>query len=290
MAPVLQPFCLTVTGNSLLTVTLMAEMDKKIGIHYPASNADSYSAGDGWELVWSDEFDTEELDFAKWTSQIVEKPFNEEWQDYRGDPQNAFIEDGYLVIRAIHQADHHAPRNYSSARLNTAGKASWLYGKFVARLQLPHGPGVWPAFWMLGENINENGGDVPWPVSGEIDIMELYGSKHDGVIEVNMHYDNGGHRSMGARAYQLDQGLFAEQFHSFELEWNPRELIWRVDGNEVTRNAIDGPGMEAFHKPFFILLNLAIGGTWSGKPDDSTPFPALMIVDWVRVYQHQGGN
>ncbi len=265
--------------------SFMATTDLLQTVQYPASNPDTYAPGDGWQLVWSDEFDGNELDTSKWNNQVVEHPFNEEWQDYRGDPENVAIEDGHLVIRAIHRGQVHAPRNYSSARLNTAQKAAWCYGKFVARMQLPHGQGVWPAFWMLGENINENGGDVPWPVSGEIDIMELYGFKDDAVVEVNVHYDDNGHRSMGAVPYRIEQGKFADEFHTFELEWNSRALIWSVDGNEVAQFAIDGPGMEAFHKPFFILLNLAIGGTWSGQPDETTPFPALMFVDWVRVYQ-----
>ena len=259
-------------------------------VFYPAQNPDNYSPGEGWILVWSDEFAAPELDNDKWNNQVMDKPFNDEWQDYHGNPENVLIDNGYLVIKAIHHGTEHAPRNYSSARLNTAQKGAWQYGKFVARIQLPHGPGVWPAFWMLGENIDENGGDVPWPASGEIDIMELYGSRDDSMIEVNMHYDDAGHKSMGAAPYRLDREIFAEKFHCFELEWNARELIWRVDGNEVKRTAIDKPEMGEFHQPFFILLNLAIGGAWSGKPDATTPFPALMYVDWVRVYQREAGT
>ena len=252
---------------------------------YPAQNLDQYSPGKDWVLVWSDEFQGSELDHEKWTNQVLLKPFNEEWQDYKGNLENAYIENGYLVIKAIHQGNKHVPRKYTSARLNTAQKGVWQYGKFVARIQLPSGPGVWPAFWLLGQNINENGGDVPWPASGEIDIMELYGSKDDGIIEVNMHYDDGGHQSMGAVQYQLDKEIFAEKFHTFELEWNAQELIWRVDDHEVKRTSIDRPEMSAFHQPFFILLNLAIGGAWAGEPDTTTPFPALMYIDWIRVYQ-----
>ncbi|NNJ72216.1 MAG: glycoside hydrolase family 16 protein [Enterobacterales bacterium] len=263
----------------------MKDTTKLAKVTYPASNPDNYSPGVGWNLVWSDEFDKPDLDTDKWTSQIVEKPFNKEWQDYNGDPENSVIEDGRLVIKAFHTAQKHAPRNYTSARLNTAGKGAWKYGKFVARMQLPYGPGVWPAFWLLGNNIDENGGDTPWPESGEIDIMELYGSKDDGTIEVNIHYDDDGHKSMGAKPYKLDKGIFADNFHAFELEWNPKEMIWRLDGKEIHRTSIDKPEMREFHQPFFILLNLAIGGEWSGKPDVTTPFPALMYVDWVRVYQ-----
>ncbi|MDJ0833069.1 MAG: glycoside hydrolase family 16 protein [Gammaproteobacteria bacterium] len=265
----------------------MKQTSAKQPVIYPAPNSDNYSPGAGWTLVWSDEFAGSALDSDKWNNQVMVKPFNNEWQDYHGDPDNAYIDNGYLVIKAIHQGKQHKPRQYTSARLNTAQKATWQYGKFVARIQLPHGPGVWPAFWLLGANIDENGGDVPWPASGEIDIMELYGSRDDSLVEVNMHYDDRGHKSMGAAPYRLEQGIFAEQFHTFELEWNARELIWRVDGNEVTRTAIDKPEMRAFHQPYFILLNLAIGGAWSGKPDPTTAFPALMYVDWVRVYQQQ---
>ena len=280
------PLTLFACGGDNNTATQPAQTNSTKTI-YPAQNTDTFSAGINWELVWSDEFDKPELDLSKWTSQVILKPFNEEWQDYNGDPENAYIDNGHLVIKAIHHGNEHKPRNYTSARLNTAKKDSWKYGKFAARIQLPYGPGVWPAFWMLGDNIDENGGDTPWPESGEIDIFELYGSKDDAVIEANIHYDVDGHKQMGARHFKLTQGKFADNFHVFELEWNSTSMTWRVDGETFHTTAIDEKNMNEFHQKFFILLNLAVGGANSGSPDETTSFPALMYVDWVRIYQQK---
>jgi beta-glucanase (GH16 family) len=179
---------------------------------------------------------------------------------------------------------------YTSARLNTANKRTWRYGRIAARIQLPHGRGVWPAFWMLGANIDENGGDTPWPQSGEIDILELYGSRDDGVVEANIHYadESGRHDSMGAVAYELPEGKFADRFHVFELEWDEESITWFVDGEQFATTSIASDEFAEFRKEFFILLNIAVGGRAAGRPRDTTVFPLQMYVDWVRVYRRTG--
>ncbi len=191
------------------------------------------------------------------------------------------------MIRAIHESDTHGMDQYTSARLNTANKRVWTYGKIAARIQLPYGEGTWPAFWMLGANIDENGGDTPWPQSGEIDILEFYGSKDDGAVEANIHYADasGSHANMGAVRYTLPEGRFADGFHVFELEWNAEALTWYVDGERFASTSIAGDEFSEFHEDFFILLNIAVGGRSAGRPDDTTDFPLHMYVDWVRVYQ-----
>ncbi len=247
-----------------------------------------YAPGASWKLAWADEFDGETINEANWNFQVEEAGrFNEEWQRYTHSSKNAYIEDNCLVIKAIHESDTHGMDQYSSARLNTANKQSWKYGKIAARIQLPQGEGIWPAFWMLGANIDENGGDTPWPQCGEIDILELYGSKDDAAIEVNLHYADSSdkHASMGAVTYNLDQGIFADDFHIFELEWDQEQIVWLVDGEQVASLVIDSDELSEFHREFFILLNIAVGGTFSGRPDDTTVFPQVMKVDWVRVYQ-----
>jgi beta-glucanase (GH16 family) len=165
------------------------------------SNEGDYQPGAEWKLAWSDDFDSGSINPANWNFQVEEAGrFNDEWQRYTNSNENAYIENDQLVIKAIHESGEHGMDQYSSARLNTANKQSWKYGKIAARIKLPYGKGIWPAFWMLGANIDENGGDTPWPQCGEIDILELYGSKDDGAIEVNLHYANekGKHASMGA--------------------------------------------------------------------------------------------
>jgi beta-glucanase (GH16 family) len=259
-------------------------------VHYPAANLldDTYEPGPGWTLVWSDEFDGEALDEENWNRQVEKAGrFNGEWQRYTDSTENAYVEDGCLVIRAIHESDKHGIDQYTSARLNTANKQAWTYGKIAARIQLPHGKGVWPAFWMLGANIDENGGDTPWPWSGEIDILELYGSRDDGVVEANIHYAGraGRYASMGAVPYKLDEGRFADNFHVFELEWTGDSLAWFVDGQRFASTPITAGRFSEFHRDFFILLNIAVGGRSARSPDSTTVFPLQMYVDWVRVYQ-----
>jgi beta-glucanase (GH16 family) len=257
---------------------------------YPADNLsdDTYQPGDDWTLVWADEFDGETIDQSNWNYQVLEAgTFNEEWQRYTDSSENAYIEDGCLVIKAIHESDEHGLDQYTSARLNTAGKQSWKYGKIAARAQLPYGEGLWPAFWMLGANIDENGGDTPWPECGEIDIYELYGSKDDGVVEANIHYagSDGKHASLKAPHFKLKEGKFADNFHVFELEWTEKEIIWLIDGEKYASAQITSEDRSEFHEEFFILLNIAVGGTWAGRPDETTHFPQFMYIDWVRVYQ-----
>ena len=241
-----------------------------------------------WALKWADEFENETIDSTNWTLQVVEAgKFNEEWQRYTNGNKNAYIENNCLVIEAIHESDKHGLNQYTSARLHTANKQSWKYGKVAARIKLPHGKGIWPAFWMLGANIDENGGDTPWPQCGEIDILELYGTKDDGLIESNVHYadSSGSHAMMGAASYKLDHGKFADDFHVFELEWNENQLIWFVDGEQFAEMDISSDEFTELHKEFFILFNIAVGGTHAGRPNDTTSFPQYMYVDWVRVYE-----
>ena len=285
-------FILVMSLSIISTITLHAEkadtMSKKIT--YPAANhaTDTYTLTPEWKLVWADEFEGDTLNPANWNYQVEPAGrFNEEWQRYTNSVENAYVEDGNLVIKAIHESDKHGLDQYTSARLNTANKQAWKHGRVAARIQMPYGEGMWPAFWLLGNNIDENGGDTPWPATGEIDVMEFYGSKDDGAIEVNMHYEGGDgkHAQMGARKYQLKQGMFAENYHVFEMEWNDSEMIWYVDGQEITRKDISKPVYSEFHQPFFILLNIAVGGKHSGRPDNTTQFPQYMYVDWVRVYQ-----
>jgi beta-glucanase (GH16 family) len=277
-------------GILLVAFTSRVSPPKEVVLQYPAANFtdDSYDPGPEWKLAWSDEFDGEALDPTKWRRQVVEaERFNGEWQRYTDSVDNAYIDNGCLVIRAVHETDKHGPDQYTSARLHTIPDDGWKYGRIAARIQLPYGHGIWPAFWMLGANIEENGGDTPWPQSGEIDILEMYGSKDDGVIEANMHYagKTGKHANMGAVATRLPEGKFAENFHVFELEWDADSLQWFVDGKRFASTSITGSEFSEFHEKFFILLNIAVGGPSAGPVDDTTRFPQTMYVDWVRVYK-----
>ncbi len=236
---------------------------------------------EGWILTWQDEFDGPEIDAANWTHEIGGNGWgNAEDQFYTAEPENSFIENGNLVIQALEQRKQGKP--YTSARLITKDKFSQTYGRFEARLQIPKGQGIWPAFWMLGEDISTAG----WPESGEIDIMENIG-KEPTMIHGTVHGPGySGARGVGA-SYSLPDGRpFADDFHVFAIEWEPEEIRWYVDDvlfNTVTPSDVAGDWV--YDHPFFILLNLAVGGQWPGYPDATTQFPQRLVVDYVRVYE-----
>lgn len=245
--------------------------------------ADTWTPGEAWILRWSDEFSGTSVDPAKWTFDLGAGGWgNNELQTYT--TTNATVANGELTIEARHESNG----SYTSSRLKTQGLASWRYGKFAARIRLPYGQGIWPAFWMLGDNITT----VGWPKCGEIDIMEMVGGgeNRDDSIYGTLHWDaNNSHATYGSPAKELpDPQLLRDDYHVFEVEWNSSVIIWRLDGVEFFRTSVDTaqwPTMDEFHRDFFLILNLAVGGNWPGYPDGTTVFPQQMRVDWVRVYQ-----
>lgn len=241
------------------------------------------SAAPNWQLVWSDEFNGSSLNRGVWTPEIgtgYNGWGNNELQYYTDRPQNVQVTGGNLVITA--QRENYEGRNYTSARIKTQGLKSFKYGKIEARIKIPTGQGIWPAFWMLGESFR----DVGWPYCGEIDIMEHV--NNESVVHGTVHWDANGYASYGRASGNLD----FSQYHTYSIEWDPSYIRWFVDGVQYNEIYIaNGTGnTEEFQKPFFILLNLAVGGNWPGSPNGSTPFPAQMLVDYVRVYQDQGGS
>jgi beta-glucanase (GH16 family) len=235
---------------------------------------------EGWTLIWQDEFDGEVLDPSRWEAEIGGHGWgNNEWQFYTDRPENVRLEDGLLVIEA--RDEFFVRRNYTSARIKTQGLFSFTYGRVEARMKLPYGQGIWPAFWMLGEDITH----TPWPASGEIDIMEHIG-RQPRYIYGTVHgpgYSGGG----GVGHFTtFPQGTLSEEFHTYAIEWDPGEIRWYVDDEQFFKlTPAQVPGEWVFDKPFFMLINLAVGGNWPGYPDDSTTFPQFLTVDYVRVYQ-----
>lgn len=241
-------------------------------------------ADTGWNLAWSDEFNGTSINTSNWKYETGGDGWgNNELEYYTNRSENARIENGNLVIEA--RKENYNGMNYTSARLKSQGLKNWTYGKVEARMKLPAGQGVWPAFWMLGENISQ----VSWPKCGEIDIMEHI--NNESAIHGTIHWDSTGnntHAQYGAASPNID----VTQYHVYSIEWDASSIKWFVDGTQYLEANIANNinGTEAFHKPFFILFNLAIGGNWPGNPDGSTPFPAKMYVDYVRVYQHGDNN
>ncbi|HEV2469126.1 MAG TPA: glycoside hydrolase family 16 protein [Candidatus Sulfotelmatobacter sp.] len=245
----------------------------------------------GWKLVWSDEFngpDGSAVDSSKWVSEVGGGGWgNQELEYYTARPQNAYLQGGNLVIKVLQEKYTGADgvtRNYTSARLKTQGKLSQKYGRFEARIKIPRGQGIWPAFWMLGDDIEE----VQWPTCGEIDIMENIG-KEPSMVHGTIHGPGySGDKGIGSSyALPTDQ-RFADAFHIYAAEWEPEAIRFYVDDHlYATRTPSELPkgAKWVYDHPFFILLNVAVGGPWPGSPDATSVFPQTMLVDYVRVYR-----
>jgi beta-glucanase (GH16 family) len=242
------------------------------------------AAPPGWVLDWHDEFDGQSLDHGKWVEETGDpKNGNDEKQFYTARPENLRLVDGKLVIEA--RREDHGGMAYTSARIKTQGLVERTYGRYEARIKIPRGQGIWPAFWMLGADI----GQVGWPRSGEIDIMENIG-KEPAIVHGTLH----GPGYSGANAFGQPQALdagkgegsFADDYHLYAVEWEPGEIRWyRDDILYHTARPDSVKGDWVFEHPFFVILNLAVGGYWPGYPDATTVLPQQMLVDYVRVYK-----
>ncbi len=242
----------------------------------------------GWKLVWHDEFDGSRPDPDKWTYEVGGNGFgNDELEYYTERPQNVYQQDGNLILNAIKEQYTGADgvsRAYTSGRIRTKGNFSRAYGRFEARIKIPYGQGIWPAFWMLGDNA------AKWPACGEIDIMENIGREPDTVHGTIHGPGYSGSKAIGT-PYKLPGGaLFRADFHIYAVEWTPESIRWYVDDalyETVTPADLPAGTKWVYDHPFYLLLNLAVGGRWPGNPDATTSFPQKMYVDFVRVYEHE---
>lgn len=245
-----------------------------------------------WVLVWQDEFDGNSLDPEKWSYQFgtgreqgLTGWGNNELQYYTDREENVRVEDGKLIITA--QEEMYEGMMYTSARIRTVNKGDWTYGRIEARAKMPQGQGIWPAIWML-----PSGDNKMWPRDGEIDIMELVGHE-PATVHGTVHFgtnDPYRHEFVGDE-YKLSEGIFADDFHLFSIEWKMNEIKFFVNDTHyftVTPSTTSAYGLSyPFNNPFHLIMNLAVGGNWPGSPDATTEFPQSMIVDYVRVYQFQ---
>ena len=244
----------------------------------------SSSAEPAAQYLWHDEFDGETIDTSKWTFEIGTGASgwgNNEWEYYTSRKENAYIKDGVLHIRA--QKENYEGQKYTSARMLTKGKFAFKYGTVEARIALPTGKGIWPALWMLGQNIDE----VSWPACGEIDIIEavnsenkIYGTNHwaNGSEYATYGNNTGDYRN---QKFELD----ITQFHTYKFTWDEKYIRMFVDDFMYHEILIEGNegDTEEFHKPFFFLLNVAVAGNWPGFEVDDSQFPNEMLVDYIRV-------
>ncbi len=246
-----------------------------------ANQGNKAAAPEGYELVWADEFDVDGAPSdANWSYQLMRKgQVNNEEQEYVNSLDNAWVEDGILHVKAIKEGDR-----ITSARLITRGKQEWLYGRVEARIKLPKGKGVWPAFWMMPAQSSYGG----WPKSGEIDILEFVGYM-PGVVHATVHTGDYNHVINTQKGTKTELASCSDEFHVYSLEWTAERIDIAVDDNVYFSFENDGAGNTGtwpFNHPFYIILNVAFGGGWGGAEGvDYSVLPCDMQVDWVRVYQ-----
>lgn len=250
---------------------------------------------DGWALTWKDEFNQAQgtkPDPTKWVHDVGGEPQwgNEEWQYYTDRKENVSQDGkGNLAISARRERlpgmenCQYGPCDVTSGRITTLGKFEQEYGKFEARIKVPAGQGLWPAFWSMGNDIDSTG----WPGNGEIDIMEIVGNEPSTLYGTIHGEGYSAEKGITGSVERPGGGVFADSFHVFSMEWSPDQIIWKLDGKQyfqVTKDSIPSGSRWAFDHPFYLLLNLAVGGVWPGSPDETTKFPATLLVDYVRVY------
>lgn len=238
----------------------------------------------GYDLVWQDEFNGSTLNTNDWTYEIGASGWgNNEWQYYTDREDNAYLSDGNLIIEA--KEEDYSGSSYTSARLITKDKKTFTFGRVDIRAILPEGQGIWPALWMLGNNISS----VGWPACGEIDIMELIGHEPS-TVHGTIHSGPQGqswsfHEGAG---YTLNSGKFSDEYHVFSIIWEYNSIKFFVDDNQyfsITDANVSNAYPYPFNDEFFFIFNIAVGGNWPGYPDATTEFPQRMIVDYIRIFQ-----
>jgi beta-glucanase (GH16 family) len=243
-----------------------------------------------WDLVWSDEFDGEELDESKWsymlgtgTSEGLTDWGNNEEQYYR--KENVVVADGLMTISA--KEEEYEGKNYTSGRIRTKNKVDWTFGRFEVRAKMPVGKGLWAASWMMPTDVEYGG----WAASGEIDMVEYLGDDLK-TVHGTLHFGgNWPNNASKGKSYQLTTETFSEEFHDFAMEWTEGKFHWYVDDKlyQVQTQgdwwSSGGSSPAPFDKRFHYLFNLAVGGYWPGSPNDNTVFPQEFVIDYIRVYE-----
>jgi beta-glucanase (GH16 family) len=268
-----------VVDNKILNINAAS-----LGLN-PDAGFRSPESYDGYRLVWADEFNSPTL-AGDWIFEIGDGcPSNCGWGNDELEfykKENTTLADGKLTITAKRESI--GGKSYTSSRLITKGKKFFTYGRVDIRAILPKGQGMWPALWMLGENFSE----VGWPKCGEIDIMEMIGGSiedRDRTVHGTVHWDNAGNNANYGGKTKLSTGIFNDEYHVFSIVWDKQKIVWLLDNVEYHVIDITPAGLDEFHKPFFFIFNVAVGGRWPGNPDGDTKFPQEMKVDYIRVFQ-----
>ena len=272
--------------NAALGANVRAEVvllndDENTALTIPTSGYTSPDSYSGYNLLWSDEFNDGALNSNNWTNELGGSGWgNNELQFYRNE--NTIFREGNLIIEA--REESFGGRRYTSSRLYTKNKFSFKYGRVDIRAALPQGQGIWPALWMLGANFPE----VNWPACGEIDIMEMIGGNNrEREIHGTIHWQHDGSHANYGGSTRVTGESPQEAYHVYSIIWNEREINWLIDNQQYHTVSITDAQLSEFQEPFFLIMNVAVGGNWPGNPNQDTAFPQRMIVDYVRVFQQQ---
>lgn len=238
-----------------------------------------------WQLVWEDNFDGAQgqlPDARKWIFDVGGDGWGNNQLEHNTDRAENVQLDGNGNLAIISRKENYAGNAFTSGRIKTKGNFEQAYGRFEGRIKLPYGPGLWPAFWMLGADIDE----VPWPQCGEIDIMEYRGQEPT-IAHGSIHGPGYSGRFAITKSFHIQNSRFDTDFHLFAIEWGENYIDYFVDDNyylRITPDDLEGDEW-VYDDPFFILLNVAVGGDYVGFPTDETIFPQTMLVDYVKVYR-----
>ncbi len=280
----------TTEATTAATTTAKEQPSSQERTVYDEAELSGINVPEGYQMVWHDEFDGEELNEADWNREAHEVGWvNHELQEYVPTSEYSFVKDGELVIQPVKIVDDAGNVSYVSGRVNTQNKHDIKYGWIEAKIKFPQGKGFLPAFWMMPKEESFYGN---WPRCGEIDIAEVLGDSINTTYGT-IHYGVPHKQNQGT--FSLNEGDFANEYHVYALEWEPGSIKWYVDGemfyetNDWYTSGDDGekPYPAPFNQPFHVILNVAVGGDWPGSPDDTTVFDdrAAMKVDYVRMFQ-----
>ena len=246
----------------------------------PSTGYSTPEEHEGMKLVWRDEFDGDKLNTANWKHETGGSGWgNNELEFYQ--EKNTTVRDGHLIITA--KKETVGGRDYTSSRIITQGKKEFRYGRVDIRARVPKGQGIWPALWMLGNNI----ATVNWPACGEIDIMEMIGGPgKDNTVHGTAHWEHSGqHASYGGKLSLPSPEILADKFHVFSLVWTPSSITWYLDDVQFETMDTTPAELSEFQNDFYFIFNVAVGGNWPGSPNETTTFPKQMTVDYIRVFQ-----
>lgn len=275
-------FTIRVNAHATLNDLISITEDVTIEMEVPDEGYVSPLTREGYDLVWQDEFSGTSLSTSFWNYEVGTGSNgwgNNELQYYR--QENTSVAGGYLTITAKQESFNGS--NYTSSRLTTKDKKDFTYGRFDIRAKLPKGQGIWPALWMLGDNIST----VSWPACGEIDIMEMIGgSNREATVHGTVHWaDASNNHAQYGGSKTIAQGIYSDQFHVYSIEWNETHIKWFIDDVFFHQIDITPAHLSEFHAAHFFIFNVAVGGNWPGSPNSSTVFPQQLIVDYIRVFQ-----